>query len=64
MALPYVDEQLVEFLEKIFPDRCPSIEMTDREIWIRKGSVNVVAKLRDMLNEQTRNQLMADMPDN
>lgn len=57
MSLPYVDKELVEWLEKVFPDRTPTIEMSDREIWIQRGNVNVVLKLRDLYEEQVKNSL-------
>jgi len=57
MSLPYVDKELIEWLEKIYPDRTPSIEMTDREIWVQRGNVNVVLKLRDLYEEQIKNSL-------
>jgi len=57
VSLPYVDKELVEWLEKVFPDRTPTIEMSDREIWIQRGNVNVVLKLRDLYEEQVKNSL-------
>jgi len=57
MSLPYVDKELIEWLERIYPDRTPSIEMTDREIWVQRGNVNVVLKLRDLYEEQIKNSL-------
>ena len=57
MSLPYVDKELIEWLEKIYPDRTPSIEMTGREIWVQRGNVNVVLKLRDLYEEQIKNSL-------
>lgn len=57
MSLPYVDKELIEWLEKIYPDRTPSIEMTDRQIWVQRGNVNVVLKLRDLYEEQIKNSL-------
>lgn len=57
MSLPYVDKELIEWLERIYPDRTPSIEMPDREIWVQRGNVNVVLKLRDLYEEQIKNSL-------
>ncbi len=57
MSLPYVDKELIEWLERIYPDRTPSIEMTDRQIWVQRGNVNVVLKLRDLYEEQIKNSL-------
>jgi hypothetical protein len=57
MSLPYVDKELIEWLERIYPDRTPSIEMTDRQIWVQRGNINVVLKLRDLYEEQIKNSL-------
>jgi len=31
--------------------------MTDRQIWVQRGNVNVVLKLRDLYEEQIKNSL-------
>ena len=52
---PVIPKDLLEALEKKFPDKCPSINMTDREIWRNVGSVEVVRHLRFIYNEQNKN---------
>ena len=36
---PEIPEVLIRKLEEIFPDRCPSIDSHDREIWRYGGQV-------------------------
>lgn len=50
--LPYVDEPLLEWLEQIYPDKCPEPNMTDREIWMARGAVTVIRNLRRLHEEQ------------
>ena len=36
-----ISDQLVAFLRQQFPDRTPSIDWHEREIWFRAGQVSV-----------------------
>jgi hypothetical protein len=49
---PPVDEALVKKLEELFPEKCPDITATDREIWTYVGSRSVVRMLRAVYLEQ------------
>lgn len=49
---PPVDEALVKKLEELFPEKCPEISATDREIWVYVGSRSVVRMLRAVYLEQ------------
>lgn len=43
---PRVSKELVERLEELFPDRCPTVKDSDRTIWINVGRADVVRFLR------------------
>jgi hypothetical protein len=47
---PAVSLELVEALEREYPDRCPSPDASDREIWMATGQARLVAFLREMSN--------------
>jgi hypothetical protein len=47
---PAVPLALVEELEQRYPDRCPSPDASDREIWMAVGQARLVAFLREMSN--------------
>lgn len=47
---PAVPLALVEELEHRYPDRCPSPDASDREIWMAVGQARLVAFLREMSN--------------
>jgi len=49
---PPIDEVLIRKLEEIYPDKCPSIDAHDREIWRYGGQVELVRMLRSVYNEQ------------
>lgn len=55
--LPYIDEPTVAWLEQVYPDRCPEPNLTDREVWMARGAVGVVRKLRDLVEQQKENMI-------
>ena len=56
---PHVSLALVEWLEKLFPDRLPdpSAAISDRVLWAAAGSARVVRKLRQVHEQQTTQAL-------
>ncbi len=56
-AAPAIDPKLVEWLDKIFPDRCPDEGHSDRKIWIDAGARKVVRRLIEELRRQQENIL-------
>lgn len=58
MKIPYVSEELVEHLERIFPDRCPSLTDSDREVWASYGRASVVRHLKALLKDQEKRALL------
>lgn len=49
---PLIPEELLEELNKRFPDRCPSLLDDERLIWFKAGQRSVV----DVLKDQHRRQ--------
>lgn len=49
---PHVPKELVEYLERIFPDRCPAVDVSDRDVWLDAGSARVVRHLRKAWADQ------------
>lgn len=58
--LPIIDLKVIEFIEGVFPDKSPELDMTDREIWMARGAVSVSRKLRDIYNQQNENMMIGD----
>jgi len=49
---PPIDEVLIRKLKEIYPDKCPSIDTPEREIWRYSGQVELVRMLESVYNEQ------------
>jgi len=49
---PPIEEALIKKLEEVFPEKCPEITASDREIWTYVGSRMVVRMLRAIYLEQ------------
>lgn len=43
---------LVQRLDELFPDKCPPLEATDRQVWHAIGQASVVRFLRRVLEDQ------------
>ncbi len=54
---PPIDPRLVEWLERVFPDKCPDPKDSDREIWMDVGRALLIRMLRTKLNVQEENIL-------
>lgn len=59
-ALPKVSPELIEYLERIYPDRLPSLGTPEKEIWYEVGRVAVVRHLRSIFDEQNQTVLKGD----
>jgi len=46
-------EEMLKVMENAFPDRCPSVDMADRAIWIYAGKVEMLRIMRAKLEEAT-----------
>lgn len=47
-----ISRELVEWLEKTVPERCPGIMDTERQIWMYAGERSLVRKLRAAFDKQ------------
>lgn len=55
-ALP-LSEELVAGLERLVPERCPSLDMTDRAIWFYAGKRALATALRAAWERQKKHAL-------
>lgn len=58
--LPAIPLDLLEALEKRFPDKAPSGTETERSLWIETGKVHLVRFLRATFDIQNKNVLGDD----
>ena len=49
---PYIPLEIVEAVERMFPNRCPTQNMSDRQVWISVGSIGVARYLRSQYEAQ------------
>ncbi len=49
---PPLDEAVVKKLEELYPEKCPDVTASDREIWVYVGARSVVRMLRAVYLEQ------------
>jgi len=50
---PLASQALIDYLDRIFPDRCAAHHLTDRQVWMEAGSAEVVRKLKADLKAAT-----------
>lgn len=51
-TLPVYSIDLIQELDKHFPEKHPSLSMPDREIWFRAGQRDVVNRLLTLMKKQ------------
>ena len=42
---PRISEDIIKYLNELFPDKCPDLKMTEKEIWFQAGQRSVVNHL-------------------
>ena len=54
--IPYIDLEIVSYLEEIYPDKAPDLSMEEKLIWFTAGQVSVVRHLKEQfkLQEETK----------
>ncbi len=57
--MPASTHQLVALLDKQFPNACPSLTDTDREVWFNAGARSVVEFLLNMQRREAAAPLQA-----
>ena len=50
-SLPELSADLIDALDALYPERCPTPNMSDRDIWIAVGQREVVRHLLGLLYE-------------
>lgn len=59
MKLPVYSVDLIKELDEMYPERCPDLSLSDREIWARAGQRSVVRFLLSLIQDNAE----ASMPD-
>jgi len=59
MNKPYIDPDIIEYLEQMYPDKAPDLSMDEKLIWFNAGQVSVVRHLKEQfkLQEESKYEL-------
>jgi len=60
--IPYIEEGLLDYLQRLYPDTAPEPEHDERKIWMNRGAVGVVRHLL-MLHREQRNNMLGVIDD-
>ena len=55
IELPYKIEELIDILDQIYPEQCPDLSLSEKEIWFKSGQRSVVRWLISLKEEQEKN---------
>lgn len=61
VRLPHITDELIEYLESLYPDKAPELDWSDRLVWSKRGEVGVVRHLRHLHKVQNENILDGEM---
>ena len=42
---PIISKEVIDYLDSIFPDKCPDLKMSEKEVWFQAGQRSVVNHL-------------------
>lgn len=49
---PIVSDELIKALDALCPDKAPDLSMSEKEIWFKAGSVNIIRVLKEIKKRQ------------
>ena len=54
--IPYIEAEIIAYLEQLYPDKAPDLSMEEKLIWFTAGQVSVVRHLKEQfkLQEETK----------
>jgi hypothetical protein len=64
IVLPALSQELINKLDKLFPDKCPLLTDTDREIWYKVGQRSVINYLQQTYDDQLEQDIVTKQVQN
>ena len=58
---PTIDKKLLAVLAEKFPDKSPSLDLSDKEVWFRAGQASVVSYLAAQQETQEQDPLRLEV---
>jgi len=62
LKLPFIEDGLLDYLQRLYPDKAPEPDETERQIWMNRGAVGVVRHLK-LVYDQQRENMLGDLKD-
>jgi hypothetical protein len=53
--IPVITKEMIDYLDKLFPDKCADLKDTDKEIFYKSGQRSVVNHLKEQFKIQGEN---------
>ena len=64
IVLPALSQDLINKLDKLFPDKCPLLTDTEREEWYKVGQRSVINYLQQTYDDQLEQDIVTKQVQN
>ena len=58
IVLPALSKDLIDKLDKLYPDKCPLLTDDDRMVWFKVGQRSVINYLQQIYDEQLQDNIV------
>ena len=58
IVLPALSKDLIDKLDKLYPDKCPLLTDDDRLVWFKVGQRSVINYLQQIYDEQLQDNIV------
>lgn len=58
IVLPAISKDLIDKLDKLYPDKCPLLTDDDRMVWFKVGQRSVINYLQQIYDEQLQDNII------
>ena len=58
IVLPALSKELIDKLDKLYPDKCPLLTDDDRLVWFKVGQRSVINYLQQIYDEQLQDNIV------
>ncbi len=58
IILPTLSKDLIDKLDKLYPDKCPLLTDDDRMVWFKVGQRSVINYLQQIYDEQLQDNII------
>jgi len=58
IVLPALSQELINKLDKLFPDKCPLLTDDDRVVWYKAGQRSVITYLQQTYDDQLEQDIV------